>query len=69
MKNLKNISFTNVTFEGGFWKSRYDLNRNVSLESVYRRFEESGRFDALRFCYQDGKGAYPDIFFDSDVAK
>lgn len=69
MKTLKNIPFTNVTFDDGFWKYRYDLNRNVSLDSVYRQFEATGRFDALRFIYKDGKGKYPHIFFDSDVAK
>lgn len=69
MQKIKNIGFRHVTFDGGFWKQRYDLNREVSLQSVYARFEETGRFDALRFLYQEGKGAYPHIFFDSDVAK
>ncbi len=69
MQNIKNLSFKNVTFDGGFWKFRYDLNRNVSLENVYHQFEASGRFDALRFIYKDGKGEYPHKFFDSDVAK
>ncbi len=69
MKKIKNIPFENVTFDGGFWKSRYELNRDVSLQNVYRRFEETGRFDALRFNYEEGKRPYPDIFFDSDVAK
>lgn len=68
MKPIENISFEKVTFDGGFWKQRYDLNRFTSLESVYKRFEESGRFDALRFNYKDGK-PYPHIFYDSDVAK
>lgn len=69
MQKLKNIRFENVTFDGGFWKLRYDLNRNVSLTSVYKRFEETGRFDALRFNYEKGLKPYPHFFFDSDVAK
>lgn len=68
MQEVKNISFNNVNFDNGFWKLRYDLNRQVSIKSVYERFEASGRFDALRFCYAEGK-PYPHIFFDSDVAK
>lgn len=68
MQTIKNLSFENVTFDGGFWKQRYDLNRLQSLQSVYKRFEESGRFDALRFNYKEGK-SYPHIFYDSDVAK
>ena len=52
-----------------FGSPRYDLNRFVSLQSVYDRFEKTGRFDALRFNYEKGLRAYPHIFFDSDVAK
>ncbi len=62
---MKNISFCDVEFEGGFWKSRYDLNAEVSLQSVYKRFEESDRFNGLRF----KEGAKVDLFYDSDVAK
>lgn len=69
MQKLKNISFKNVTFDNEFWKTRYDLNRFISLQSVYDRFEQSGRFDALRFNYEKGVKPYPHIFFDSDVAK
>ncbi|MBR6558493.1 MAG: glycoside hydrolase family 127 protein [Clostridia bacterium] len=68
MNNLTNLSFEDVEIVGGFWKWRYDLNREVSLRAVYERFEESGRFDALRFNYRDGK-EYPHIFYDSDTAK
>ena len=69
MSKIKNVDFNNVVFEGGFWKARYELNKEISLKSVYKRFEESGRFDALRFNYEEGKKPYPHIYFDSDVAK
>lgn len=68
MKTINNINFTNISINDGFWKERYNLNKNISLESVYKRFEETGRFDALRFNYDENK-IYPHIFFDSDVAK
>ncbi|PWM71681.1 MAG: hypothetical protein DBX59_08045 [Bacillota bacterium] len=63
---MKNISFLNVKLDGGFWKSRYDLNAEVSLQSVYKRFEETDRFNGLRFKGGDTK---VDIFYDSDAAK
>ena len=66
---MKNLNFSSVKFNGGFWKYRYDLNKEVSLKSVYNQFEKTGRFDALRFNYKDGNKAYPHIFYDSDVAK
>ena len=69
MEKLKNIEFSSVKFENGFWKYRYDLNKDVSLKSVYEQFEKTGRFDALRFNYQKDKKFYPDVYYDSDVAK
>ncbi len=68
MKNLTNLSFSNVKILNGFWKSRYDLNREVSLRAVYNRFEDTARFESLRFLYRE-TGRLPHIFYDSDVAK
>lgn len=65
---LQNLPFSNVTILDGFWKSRYDLNRKVSIRSVYERFEETARFDSLRFVYRK-TGQLPHIFYDSDFAK
>lgn len=68
MDNIKNLDFTCVKFDGGFWKYRYDLNKTASLKSVYEQFEKTGRFDALRFNVNSG-GIKPHFFFDSDAAK
>ena len=68
MKTVEFIPFESVTLTDGFWKDRSDLNKNVSLSNVRKRFEESGRFDALRFNYAT-TGKKPHIFYDSDVAK
>ena len=68
MKNSTFLSFKDVNLKHGFWYDRYNLNKNVSLENVRKRFEESGRFDALRFNFLK-TGKRPHIFFDSDVAK
>ncbi len=68
MKTVDFIPFDSVTLTDGFWKDRFDLNKNVSLSNVRKRFEESGRFDALRFNYAT-TGKKPHIFYDSDVAK
>ena len=58
MKTVDFIPFDSVTLTDGFWKDRFDLNKNVSLSNVRKRFEESGRFDALRFNYATtGKNA------------
>ena len=68
MKTVDFIPFQSVRLTDGFWKNRSDLNKNVSLSNVRKRFEETGRFDALRFNYHKN-GKKPHYFFDSDVAK
>lgn len=68
MVKSKFVPFENVSFTDGFWKDRYLLNKNVSVENVKKRFEETGRFDALRFNFLKN-GRRPHVFFDSDVAK
>lgn len=49
MKKINAVSFRDVTLKDGFWLKRYELNKNVTIESVKNRFEETARFDALRF--------------------
>ena len=63
MQKLKNISFESTTLENGFWKSKYDVNKNVSIGNVYRRFEETGRFNAMRFARKEGEPVH--VFYDS----
>lgn len=68
MENNKIVSFRDVKLTDGFWKNRYDLNKNVSIGAVRNKFEESARFDALRFNYiKNGKMIH--YFYDSDAAK
>ncbi len=68
MKNISFVPFSDISLTEGFWLDRYLLNRNVSVDSVCRRFEETGRFDALRFNFLKN-GRKPHYFYDSDVAK
>lgn len=65
--NKLNISQVNIT--GGFWHERQELNRDVTLDSVREQFENTGRFAAFKFDWQEGQPNRPHIFWDSDVAK
>ena len=60
------IGYERVALKDGFWQQVRARNAAVSLKNVYRRFKETGRFDALRCEKQKNP---PHIFFDSDVAK
>lgn len=66
---MKKIEFSDVEITGGYWRARQKINRNVTLMSVYKRFHETHRFDALKCEWKDGDPDMPHIFWDSDVAK
>lgn len=66
---MKNLSFENTTIKGGFWGFYNDLNRCKVVHSVYERFKETGRFDALKCSWREGDANKPHIFWDSDVVK
>lgn len=63
------VSFQNLTVTDGFWKEKQDLFRKVTVDAVYDRFEETGRFEALKFNWKEGMPNQPHIFWESDVTK
>ena len=63
------VSFKNMTVTDHFWKEKQDLFRNVTVDAVYDRFEETGRFEALKFNWKEGMPNRPHIFWESDVTK
>lgn len=50
----------------GFWADRIQVIKTKTIYSVYNRFLETGRFEALK-CKESQKKSH--IFWDSDVAK
>lgn len=66
---MQNIEFSDIEITAGYWKTRQDINSKVTLKSVYERFRETHRFDALKCDWKDGEPDMPHIFWDSDVAK
>lgn len=65
----KNLTFDRVNITGGFWKQKQDMNRKITVWNVYHRFQETGRFDAVKLEWQEGDPCKPHIFWDSDIAK
>ncbi len=63
---MKNFSLDKIKVTDGFFKKRLDQNAKVTVKSIYHRFKETGRFDALK-CVKDDKP--PFVFWDSDIAK
>ena len=63
------VSYQDLTVTGGFWKDKQDLFRKTTVDAVYDRFEETGRFEALKFNWKEGMPNQPHIFWESDVTK
>ena len=63
---MNTIDFKKVEIRKGFVRDLQKLNAEVSVYNVYKRFEETGRFRALK-CEKRDESTH--IFWDSDVAK
>jgi len=61
------MNLENAKINHGFWKSRKELNKNVSLYAILKSFEDSGRVRALTG--DNSKNEKPHIFWESDLAK
>ena len=59
----------NVILERGYWKSKEEINRKITMEAVWHRFVETGRIKAFVFDYKEDEGFKIHHFWDSDVAK
>lgn len=66
---MNKVDFRNISVNDGFWKSRIDTVSEISVYNVYKRFKETGRFDALNCSWKKGDANEPHIFWDSDIAK
>lgn len=67
--DYKTVSFESVDLQGGFFGRRQKINKDITLDAVKSRFEETGRFDAFRCDWEEGMPNKPHIFWDSDIAK
>lgn len=66
---MKDISYKNIKINDGFWKIKQDMVNDITLKSVYDRFKETHRFDALDCKWKEGEPDMPHVFWDSDIAK
>ena len=64
---LNPVPFSKVTLDAGFWKSRLDTNRSITLPIEHRQLKSSGQLAQWR--WKPGQPNTPHIFWDSDVAK
>ena len=68
-RETKSVPFTAVQINDRFWKPKLDMNRDVIIPFEYEQCKKTGRLDAWKLEYKNGKGIKPHIYWDSDVAK
>ena len=51
---MQTIDFKEVEITGGFFKDLQEKNAEVSVYNIYKRFRETGRFQAMK-CIKDEK--------------
>ncbi|MGD1816215.1 MAG: glycoside hydrolase family 127 protein [Pleomorphochaeta sp.] len=66
---LNNVDYKNVDITNGFWFDKQKLVEKVTLEAIYDRFKETGRFEALKQNWKEGMPFKPHIFWESDITK
>lgn len=67
--DIRQITVESIDVTGGFWYEKQKLIREVSMDNVYKRFFETGRFGAFKFNWKEGDENKPHVYWDSDVAK
>ena len=69
--DIKEVPFTKVHFNDGFWSQRIETNRTVSIPSAFRECEKNGRFDnfavAAGIIHKEHQGDFS--FDDTDPYK
>lgn len=65
----KLIGYDRTEITGGFWGTQQKLVRDVTIDAVYDRFDETGRFASLKGDWKEGMPFKPHIFWDSDITK
>ncbi|HHW90595.1 MAG TPA: glycoside hydrolase family 127 protein [Clostridiales bacterium] len=65
---INKVDKKHVRLKGGFFQERQKINL-ISVKNIYKRFLETGRFEALKQNWQEGQPNKPHVFYDSDVAK
>ena len=66
---MRMIPFDAVELTSGYLFEKQELNRKITIDTVYDRFKETGRIDAFRCDYKPEDDIKPHYFWDSDVAK
>lgn len=63
------VALQQVEIQDAFWSPKLQVNREVTIPTIYQRCKETGRLDAWKLNWRPGQPHEPHVFWDSDVAK
>lgn len=63
------VALQQVEIKDAFWSPKLQVNREVTIPTVYQRCRETGRINAWKLTWRPGQPQEPHVFWDSDVAK
>lgn len=65
----KFLDYSNVDIFDGFWNKKQKMNADITINAIYDKFNETGRFESAKLNWREGQEHKPHIFWDSDIAK
>ncbi|MFA6504768.1 MAG: beta-L-arabinofuranosidase domain-containing protein [Treponemataceae bacterium] len=68
-QKLNPVVWNKIVFDSGFWKSRQETNRTVTLPAEYNQLKVTGRIESLKLQWKPGMPHKPHHYWDSDAAK
>jgi DUF1680 family protein len=68
-RRFEPVPFTRVEVDDVFWSPRIEANRAATIPIAYRHSKETGRIDAWKLDWIEGREPVPHPYWDSDVAK
>lgn len=66
---MKLAGYEVTNLNNGFLYEKQKLNKDITMDAVYKRFTETGRIDAFNCNWKEGDDKKPHCYWDSDVAK
>jgi uncharacterized protein len=67
--SMRTSELQKIEFTGGFWGKIIAVNRVNTIPACDRQNQITGRIEAMKLQWNEGKPNKPHIFWDSDVAK
>lgn len=59
-RKSKPVSWKNVSFTGGFWKQKQEINEQITLPAIYEQCKSSGRVASIKCIYNAKESSGPE---------